>query len=282
MTAIQFMRESDNVAATASPISVAGLAGKWRSSDPNTRGIDCIELTVRDGTILAHTFGAVQDGLVDWGVAPIMNYFADSVSSAKCAGFQLRYELDFLTSQIQASLKLGVLVVGVHQSFREGDGRPNYFFREFLAVTTPQTQSVLGSPDRRSCAHDDRVGDSTAAIERLLGSWSNTNQRSRGIAWLDLDVSGKQAKVRVHGVGAAKPIDWGECTGEIFTCTEEDGIPSAAVLARYDFGFFDCELQIRQNKGILAVTTFNRFHDGSGRSNYVSRELFHRAIRAQV
>jgi hypothetical protein len=37
-----------------------------------------------------------------------------------------------------------------------------------------------------------------------------------------------------------------------------------------------CELQIRQNKGILAVTTFNRFRDESGRSSYVTRELFYR------
>ena len=57
---------------------------------------------------------------------------------------------------------------------------------------------------------------------------------------------------------------------------------SAAILARYDFGFFDCELQIRQNKGILAVTTFNRFHDESGRSNYVNRELFHRESPSEV
>src|SRR5258708_7725747 len=107
MSAVQFMRESDNVAVTASPINFAGLPGKWRSSDPKTRGIDCIEITVRDGTLLTHTFGAVQNGLVDWGVAPISNVFAEGVSSAKCAGFQLRYELDFLTSHIQASLKLG-------------------------------------------------------------------------------------------------------------------------------------------------------------------------------
>ena len=106
------MRESDNVVVAATPVTFEGLPGKWRSADPQTRGIHCLELTVCDGAVIAHTSGAVQNSLVDWGVAPISNLFADSVSSAKCAGFQLRYELNPVTSHIQASLKLGVPVPG--------------------------------------------------------------------------------------------------------------------------------------------------------------------------
>ena len=282
MSTVQFMRESDNVVVAATPVTFEGLPGKWRSADPQTRGIHCLELTVCDGAVIAHTSGAVQNSLVDWGVAPISNLFADSVSSAKCAGFQLRYELGPVTSHIQASLKLGVLVLGVHQFFRAGRGRDNYFFREFLAVTEPVSESRSALPVGRSCGHDELLGNSPAAIQRFIGFWSNTNSRSRGIAGIGLDVSGKEAKVRVHGVGAGKLIDWGECTGEVFACIEEDRVLSAAILARYDFGFFDCELQIRQNKGILAVTTFNRFHDESGRSNYVNRELFHRESPSEV
>ena len=91
-----------------------------------------------------------------------------------------------------------------------------------------------------------------------------------------LERRGEGVAVRVWGAGAEDLVDWGEIEGAIFTCIEEDDVPSAAVLARYEFDFMQCELQIRQNKGILAVTTFNRFRDGSGRSSYVTRELYHR------
>ncbi len=276
------MRESDNVTSTPRSIDLTGIAGWWSSSEPQPRGIGSIEITVRDGAAQGHTFGAGQNGLIDWGVVPVSTLFTDGVSSTTCAGFQLRYDLAFLTSHIQGNLKLGVMVLGVYQSFRGSSGRHNYFFREFLAVTESEFEPTTSALGDRSCVHDAVLGESTAAVECLLGSWRNTNHGSSGIAWLELEAFGDQIRVRVRGAGANGMIDWGESSGEAFTCSEEDATPSAAVVVRYDFGFFDCDLQIRQNKGILAVTTFNRFHDDSGRSDYVIRELFHRSSRSSV
>ena len=277
MRELQFMRESDNVTLTPGAMDLTGLAGRWCSSEPQAKGIGRIDLIIQEGVVSGHVFGAGQNGLIDWGVAPVSALFTDGVSSASCAGFQLCYDFDFLTSHVQANLKLGVLVLGVYQSFCGNGGGNNYFFREFLAVTENEVEPVIDSLSDLSCMHDRVLGASTAAVERLLGSWQNTDPNSRGIAGLDLEVSGGQVQVRVRGVGADGVTDWGESGGGIFTCIEEDAVPSAAVLAGFDFGFCDCELQIRQNKGILAVTAFNRFHDGSGRSDYVVRELFHRS-----
>jgi hypothetical protein len=275
MQELQFMRASDNVSPIPGSMDLTGLAGRWCSSEPRATGIGAINLIVQDGVVSGHVFGAGPDGLIDWGVAPVSALFTDGVSSATCAGFQLRYAFDFLTSHIQANLKLGVMVFGVYQSFCGDGGGNNYFFREFLAVAENEVEPVIGGLSDLSCTHDRVLGASTAAVQCLLGSWRNTNPDSRGIAGLDLEVSGGQVQVRVRGVGADGVADWGTSGGGIFTCIEEDAVPSAAVLTRFDFGFCDCELQIRQNKGILAVTAFNRFHDQSGRSDYVVRELFH-------
>lgn len=283
MAEIQFMRESDNVTTThtPAPIELCNVAGRWSSSETQSRGIASIELKVRDGAVEGHAFGAVHDGLVDWGTTRVTALFTDGACSNTFAGFRLRYELDMLTSHVQANLKLGVMVLGVYQTFRGDSSRSNYFFREFLAVTESGSAPPIAAPGDRCCSHDDGLGSSTPALELLLGSWTNTNPGSLGITGIDLEASGGgQVLMRVFGAGTDGPIDWGETTGQVFTCSEEDAVPSAAALAHYEFGFFDCELQIRQNKGILAVTTFNRFHDGSGRHDYVSRELFHRSEKS--
>ena len=134
-----------------------------------------------------------------------------------------------------------------------------------------------------SCSLDEELGRGPgAADEMLLGHWHNTHHGSRGIPEIALERRGDRVAVRVWGAGAQGLADWGEAPGELFTCVEEDGVRSAAALARYDFGFMGCELQIRQNKGILAVTTFNRFRDGSGRSSYVTRSSLPRPGRGRM
>jgi hypothetical protein len=44
----------------------------------------------------------------------------------------------------------------------------------------------------------------------------------------------------------------------------------------YDFGFLVTILAAYAKQGILVLDTFNTFTDSSGRSNYFSREFFHR------
>jgi hypothetical protein len=210
------------------------------------------------------------------GTAPL---YADAVTSRAGAGFLLRYDHGFLTSHVEANLKLGVAVLCVYQSFRDASGRQDYFFREFLSADGDARDAGETAPAAAaaSCGLDAELGRGPgAADELLLGHWHNTQRGARGIPEIALERRGDRVAVRVWGAAAQGLADWGETPGALFTCVEEDGVRSAAALARYDFGFLECELQIRQNKGILAVTTFNRFRDGSGRSSYVTRELFHR------
>jgi hypothetical protein len=45
--------------------------------------------------------------------------------------------------------------------------------------------------------------------------------------------------------------------------------------AVYDFGFLESYLQANVKHGTLVIATCNRFRDGSGRSNYYTREFFY-------
>jgi hypothetical protein len=47
--------------------------------------------------------------------------------------------------------------------------------------------------------------------------------------------------------------------------------------AVYDFDFMRMFLAANMNKGLLIIASYNTFRDGSGRSNYFSREFFYRA-----
>ena len=112
----------------------------------------------------------------------------------------------------------------------------------------------------------------------LAGRWVNTNHETRGVSELTLEHDGKNFRVSLVGVGAAGPIDWPRTEVETFANLEEKGGQRAAALvAHFNFGFMATEMQIRVNKGVLVIVLFNTFRDGSGRSNYVTREFFYRS-----
>jgi hypothetical protein len=58
---------------------------------------------------------------------------------------------------------------------------------------------------------------------------------------------------------------------------EEAGQRAVALAATFDFGFMRVESYLRVNKGVLVIVAYHMFLDGSGRSDYVNREFFHRA-----
>jgi hypothetical protein len=112
-------------------------------------------------------------------------------------------------------------------------------------------------------------------LRPLTGDWTNTNPASRGIVRLVVSENGGGLRVRVFGAGTPAPIDWGEVPASVLYA---DGLRSRkghAFLASFDFGFAESHLQCNLSQGLLIVAAFNVFKDGSGRSNYFSREFYH-------
>ena len=60
------------------------------------------------------------------------------------------------------------------------------------------------------------------------------------------------------------------------------GFHRPGFLARYDFGFADLTLAANEAKGLLIIAAFSTFRNGSGRSNYFTREFFYRETRGQT
>jgi hypothetical protein len=108
----------------------------------------------------------------------------------------------------------------------------------------------------------------------LIGTWLNTDRATRGI--IKLVLSNREGFFIVHGFGACSPspCDWGEVEGAVYSggVSSREGM---AFTASYDFGFMETILAVYLKSGILVLDSFNTFKDGSGRSNYFSREFFY-------
>lgn len=127
---------------------------------------------------------------------------------------------------------------------------------------------------------EDQLGAGSATVVEidptpLLGEWVNTNSATRGIEKVVISRAGDGVFVRVFGAWSSSPRDWGEARADVLYST---GIQSADVMAfsaEYDFGFLKTRLEANLSLGLLVVANLNTFQDGSGRSNYFSREFFY-------
>ena len=97
----------------------------------------------------------------------------------------------------------------------------------------------------------------------MFGTWHNTDKQTGGIVRMALAERNGIFIVHAWAAGSPDLYDWGEvaATAHAANVHSHEGM---AFLAAYT------------KRGILVLDTFNTFKDGSGRSNYFTRELFHR------
>jgi len=112
----------------------------------------------------------------------------------------------------------------------------------------------------------------------FVGIWQKTNEAAgQWIRRVEIARDGALG-IAVHAWGgdAPSPADWGSCTADVLFANAITSSTGAAFIARYDFGFLQSELQGNVNLGLLVLAGFNRFRDGSGRSDIFTREFFYR------
>jgi hypothetical protein len=109
----------------------------------------------------------------------------------------------------------------------------------------------------------------------LVGVWHATDEHAIGVTRLELSYRDGVLLVRAFGADATEPRDWGEVEATQYGAAVTSS-NAMAFSATYDFGFLVTILAAYAKQGILVLDTFNTFTDSSGRSNYFSREFFHR------
>jgi hypothetical protein len=108
----------------------------------------------------------------------------------------------------------------------------------------------------------------------LAGRWKNTNSATRGISEIVISEGGKNLRVQTFGASASGPCDWGEGLATTYAYSVAGDIVAGFELT-YDFGAQEALVTAIHNRGVLVIHTYHRFKDGSGRSNFISKEFFH-------
>ena len=120
-------------------------------------------------------------------------------------------------------------------------------------------------------------GEALAAeldLSSLLGRWKNTNSATRGISEIVISENEKGLRVQTIGALTPGPRDWGERLATTYAYNVAGNIVAGFELL-YDFGRQETLVTAIHNRGVLVIHAYHRFKDGSGRSNYISKEFFH-------
>jgi hypothetical protein len=109
----------------------------------------------------------------------------------------------------------------------------------------------------------------------LLGTWVVFEPGTTGITEVEIFVADGPVSTRVRGSGPDRAPEWGTAPARVFA-DDVAGDEAWAFRARYDHGFQRVELFGYLNRGVLAVDAGTSFAEPGSRSDYFTRELFHR------
>lgn len=111
-------------------------------------------------------------------------------------------------------------------------------------------------------------------LSSLIGRWKNTNSATRGISEIVISEAGENLRVQTFGACASGSSDWGERPATTYAYAVAGDIIAGFELT-YDFGSQETLVTAIHNRGVLVIHSYHRFKDGSGRSNFISKEFFH-------
>lgn len=113
-------------------LELGGLVGTWVNTDGGSSGgVARMVITERDGELRIRAFGIGDPEPRDWGEAT-GTPFSQTVDSSRAWAFNCTYEFDFLTTEVSAYNKEGILVIVTFNFFHDSSGRADYWSREFF------------------------------------------------------------------------------------------------------------------------------------------------------
>ena len=108
-------------------------------------------------------------------------------------------------------------------------------------------------------------------LSHFLGTWTNTFKDTGSIRRFVLDRAGEGYTIAADVSGGVGDLG---AVGVIPFAPNVDSRQADGFMARYDFGFLEMSLAAYYTKGLIVVSQYTRFKDGSGRQDYFNREFF--------
>ncbi len=269
---LQYMRLQDRVEAPPGDarLSVDRIAGIWRHTDPVPHGIAGVCVAADGDALSVEISGSGGPVPGTYPPATVNAIFAASPVSRDGMAFFVDYDYGFMNSKLQGNANLGLLVLAGFHDFAGRSGYSNYFSREFFYLVDGEA-----TPSRRTGFS--AVAGSNVRLDHssLLGRWRNTNARSRGIVSIEIYDRGEVLGIRAFGAGDTGVVNWGETAARTYG-KDWHSTDAMAFSACFAFDSMRCYFQANVKQGVLVVAYFTIFHDGSGRSNYFSREFYYK------
>jgi hypothetical protein len=143
-------------------------------------------------------------------------------------------------------------------------------------MTTASSNEISGIK-RDDTPSVDKPGEAGAGtgvdLTDLLGTWINTYRETRSLRRFTLapNASGYSIETIVAAEDGAQTLGTIEVRpfAPNVNSRKADGFT-----ARYDFEFLEMSLAAYCAKGLIVVSQYTRFKDGSGRPDYFNREFF--------
>jgi hypothetical protein len=117
-----------------------------------------------------------------------------------------------------------------------------------------------------------------AAPAQFVGLWTNTDSGTGGIVRLQITTGVHGLGVRAFGACSPSACDWGVVGLTTYGNTVSDADHKYGT-ALYNHGFATRLMTLQLiDSSTLVAHVYTTFHDGSGRQNYHSREVFKKLI----
>ena len=113
-------------------LDLSQLEGTWVNTSTSTHGIAKVVIYVKANTLTVQPFGADGAIIGDWGKVEADVVYPAGIRPHECMGFVASYNFDFMESQLQGNMNLGLLIIASFNTFKDDSGRSNYFGREFF------------------------------------------------------------------------------------------------------------------------------------------------------
>lgn len=144
-------------------------------------------------------------------------------------------------------------------------------------MTPASSKNEFSQIKRDDRPSDDELGEAGAGtgvdLTHLLGTWVNTYRQTRSLCRFTLaqNTSGYSIETVVATESGAQTLGQTEVRpfAPNVNSRKADGFN-----ARYDYEFLEMSLAAYCVKGLIVVSQYTRFKDGSGRPDYFNREFF--------
>ena len=133
--------EKPKGAPAAGPLDVSGLCFSWLNRDGGSSG-GTLRLAVSEaeGGLRVHGFGAageIRAQPFDWGEVDATP-LAQDAGGDRAWAFTCRFDFGFMSTDVAAYGKEGILIAASFNAFAEGDARAAYWTREFFRREGPR------------------------------------------------------------------------------------------------------------------------------------------------